>query len=91
MPEERRLDFLGVDPLSPNLRLEIGAAQMLETTVGTQPPKITGAVTPHSRPFGHCREPLGGEIGLGTSPWRTMRWRLASGSAIGTAESSAWV
>jgi hypothetical protein len=38
-------------------------------------------------------QPLGGLAGLGTSPVRMMRWRLASiaGSGLGTAEISAWV
>ena len=39
------------------------------------------------------RQPEGGLAGLGTSPVRMMRSRLASssGSWIGTADSSAWV
>ena len=39
------------------------------------------------------RQPLGGLIGLGTSPSSTMRSRVALdiGVGIGTAESSAWV
>ena len=36
-------------------------------------------------------QPEGGRIGFGTSPCSTMRWRLALGSGIGTAESSASV
>jgi len=37
------------------------------------------------------RHPGGGAAGLGTSPWRTIRSRLRSGSGIGIAERSAWV
>jgi hypothetical protein len=39
------------------------------------------------------RQPLGGLMGLGTSPSSRMRLRLRSmtGSGMGTAESSAWV
>ena len=35
--------------------------------------------------------PAGGRIGLGTSPSSRMRWRLTSGSGIGTADSRASV
>ena len=40
---------------------------------------------------GWKRQPVGGLIGLGTSPWRTIRSRLAIGSGLGMAEIRALV
>ena len=70
--------------------------QELLETVGLSPEHYNRF--PHEfsggqRQRGWKRQPLGGEIGLGTSPWSTIRSRCSerSGSGIGTADSSASV